>query len=149
MVRYLTGEEVESVVSFGADMGLAEEGAGDGPDTAVTLLRLTIVAIASIDNSRRSRHYDQRAEVFGPGGVVCVENQPAVARPETDDDIPFFAQRYRDSYLAEMSAFVECVRRDRQPEVSGNDGRAALVLALAALRSYREGRPVTVSEAGG
>ena len=148
MVRYLTGEEVESVVSFGAAVGLAEEGAGDDPDTAVTLLRLKSGAIASIDNSRRSSHYDQRAEVFGPGDVVCVENQPAESRPETDDDMPFFAYRYWDSYVSELSAFVDCVRGDRQPEVTGSDGRAALVLALAALKSYREGRPVTVSEAG-
>jgi myo-inositol 2-dehydrogenase/D-chiro-inositol 1-dehydrogenase len=145
MARFLTGEEVESVVSFGAAMGLAEEGAGDDPDTAVTLLRLTSGAIASIDNSRRSNHYDQRVEVFGPGGVACVENQldpPA----KTDDDAPFFAQRYRDSYVAEMRAFVACVLNNRQPGVTGNDGRAALVLALAALRSYREGRAVAVSE---
>ena len=58
-------------------MGLAEEGEGDDPDTAITLLRLTSGAIASIDNSRRSSVYDQRAEVFGPGGVVSVENQAA------------------------------------------------------------------------
>ena len=51
-------------------------------------------------------------------------------------------ERYRDAYVAEISSFVECVRADKQPEVTGNDGRAALVLALAALRSYREGRPV-------
>lgn len=147
MVRYLTGEEVESVVSFGAAIGLAEEGVGDDPDTAVTLLRLTSGVIASIDNSRRSNHYDQRAEVFGAGVVACVENQPGPRQPVVDD-IPFFAHRYWDSYVAELSAFVECVRGDRQPEVSGNDGRAALVLALAALRSYREGRAVAVSEIG-
>ena len=145
MARFLTSEEVESVVSFGAAMGLAEEGAGDDPDTAVTLLRLKSGAIASIDNSRRSSHYDQRAEVFGPGGVVCVENQPDPP-PKTDDDAPFFAQRYGDSYVAEMRAFVESVLSSGQPEVTGSDGRAALVLALAALRSYREGRAVAVSE---
>ena len=146
MVRYLTGEEVESVVSFGAASGLAEEGAGEDPDTAVTLLRLKSGAIASIDNSRRSSVYDQRAEVFGPSGVVRVENQFEVMQPEAGDDTPFFAQRYGDSYVGELSSFVDCVRSDRQPEASGNDGRAALVLALAALRSYREGRPVAVAE---
>jgi hypothetical protein len=43
---------------------------------------------------------------------------------------------------------MECMGADKQPEVTGSDGRAALVLALAALRSYREGRPVPVSETG-
>jgi myo-inositol 2-dehydrogenase/D-chiro-inositol 1-dehydrogenase len=148
MARFLTGEEVESVVSIGAAMALAEEGAGDDPDTAVTLLRLKSGAIASIDNSRRSSEYDQRAEVFGPGGIVCVENRDASEERMVGDDVPFFARRYWDSYVAELSAFVESVRDDRQPEVAGSDGRAALVLAQAALRSYREGRPVTVDDIG-
>jgi len=146
MVRFLTGEDVESVFSFGAAM--TDEGAGRDLDTALTLLRLKSGAVASIDNSRRSSEYDQRAEVFGPDGVVCVENQTAVGQPVTDDDLPFFGHRYWDSYVAELTAFLECVRSDRQPEVSGNDGRAALVLALAVFRSYRQRRPVSVSEIG-
>ena len=83
--------------------------------------------------------------MFGPGGVVCVENQPDPP-PKTDDDAHFFAQRYRDSYVAELSSFLDCVRTDKRPEVTGSDGRAALVLALAALRSYREDRAVAVNE---
>lgn len=148
MVRFLTGEEVESVISFGAAMGLAEEGEGDDPDTAITLLRLVGGAIASIDNSRRSSDYDQRAEIFGHGGVVRVENLPAEAQSGTHGVLPFFAKRYGDSYTAELRSWLECVGADKQPEVTGSDGRAALVLALAALRSYREGRPVSVSETG-
>jgi len=148
MVRFLTGEEAESVMSFGAAMGLAEEGEGDDPDTAITLLRLMSGAIASIDNNRRSSDYDQRAEIFGPDGVVRVENQPVEARPGAHDDLPFFAQRYGDSYAAEFSSWVECVGADKQPEVTGSDGPAALVLALAALRSYREGGPVAIGEIG-
>ena len=147
MVRFLTGEDVQSVVSFGAALGLAEEGLGDDPDSALTLLRLNNGAIASIDNSRRSSDYDQRAEVFGPGGVVCIENQPGVEQPAADD-LPFFAERYWDAYVAELTAWVECVRTGAEPEVNGHDGRAALVLALSALRSYQENRPVAVSEIG-
>jgi myo-inositol 2-dehydrogenase / D-chiro-inositol 1-dehydrogenase len=145
VVRFLTGEEVESVFSMGAAMGRAEEGAGDYPDTAITLLRLSSGAIASIENSRRSSEYDQRVEVFGPRGVVRVENQGVVA-PKPDGEAPFFAERYGDAYVAELRSFLDCVRADKPLEVTGRDGRAALVLALAALRSYREGRPVSGME---
>ena len=104
-------------------------------------------AIASIDNSRRSAVYDQRAEIFGPGGTVCVGNWP-IAEGSADDELPFFAHRYLDAYIAELDAFVECVRNDNEPLLTGKDGRAALVLAIAGFRSYVEGRPVSVSEVG-
>jgi myo-inositol 2-dehydrogenase/D-chiro-inositol 1-dehydrogenase len=145
MLRFLTGEEAESVVSFGTAWRLAEEGAGEDPDTALTLLRLQSGALAVIDNSRRSNVYDQRAEIFGPRGVVKVENEPGASDAS---DLPFFGRRYWQAYLAELNAFVECVRTGAGPAVTGADGRAALVLAIAAYDSFREGRPVSVNEIG-
>jgi len=147
MARFLTGEEVESVVSLGAAMGVREEGIGEDPDTAITLLRLKSGAIASIVNSRRSAVYDQRAEMFGPGGSVCVANRP-LTDELANDELPFFAHRYFEAYVAELNAFVESLRNDSEPLVTGEDGRAALVLAIAAFRSYDEGRTVKVSEIG-
>jgi predicted dehydrogenase len=38
------------------------------------------------------------------------------------------------------------VRGRAQPESTGEDGRAALVLALAAIRSVETGRPIRVDE---
>jgi myo-inositol 2-dehydrogenase / D-chiro-inositol 1-dehydrogenase len=43
---------------------------------------------------------------------------------------------------------VAAVREGRAPEVGGEDGRQALRLGLAAWRSIREHRPVSVSEIG-
>src|SRR5438132_1682325 len=134
------GAEAESVMSYGSAMAAREHGVGEDPDTAMTLLRLKGGTIASIDNSRRSVVYDQRAEVFGPQGTVCVPNQP-IDKGSADGELPFFAHRYLDAYIAELNAFVESVRKDSEPLVTGNDGRAALVLAIAAFRSYVEGRP--------
>jgi myo-inositol 2-dehydrogenase/D-chiro-inositol 1-dehydrogenase len=145
MVRFMIGDEVESVMSYGSAMAAREHGVGEEPDTAMTVLRLKGGTIASIDNSRLSSTYDQRAEVFGPTGTVCVADQPT-DDGSADDVLPFFARRYFDAYVAELSAFVECVRNDSEPLVTGKDGRAALVLAMAAFRSYVEGRPVAVSE---
>jgi myo-inositol 2-dehydrogenase/D-chiro-inositol 1-dehydrogenase len=147
MVRFLTGDEVELLYSLGRATAVDEGGQGDDPDTAVTVLRLAGGSTAVIHNSRRSATYDQRAEVFGPGGTVCVDNKP-LDQPTADNDLPFFAPRYWDSYVDELNAFVECVQSDGYPQVTGNDGRAALVLAMAAFRSYTEQRPVLVSEIG-
>jgi myo-inositol 2-dehydrogenase / D-chiro-inositol 1-dehydrogenase len=147
MIRFLTGSEVERVFSIGRATAVDEGGQGEDLDTSITLLRLRDGAIASIDNSRRSAVYDQRAEIFGPGGSVCVTNRPT-DEGLAHDKLPFFAHRYLDAYIRELDAFVESVRNDSEPLVTGNDGRAALVLAIAAFRSYVEGRPVLVSEIG-
>jgi len=52
-----------------------------------------------------------------------------------DDLYPGFLERYADAYLAEMRDFVAAVRDRRPPAVAGEDGRAALAIALAAGRA--------------
>jgi myo-inositol 2-dehydrogenase/D-chiro-inositol 1-dehydrogenase len=54
-----------------------------------------------------------------------------------------------DAYREEMVAFVElCLNKhpDAAPCVSGQDGRQALILGLAATLSMKENRPVKISE---
>jgi myo-inositol 2-dehydrogenase/D-chiro-inositol 1-dehydrogenase len=43
-----------------------------------------------------------------------------------------------------MRAFIKCLREDTEPPVTGEDGRLALLLALRAQQSFKEGRPVKV-----
>jgi len=62
--------------------------------------------------------------------------------------VPDTAARYADAFVAELQAFVDCVRQGTPPPVTGEDGRAALAVALAATRSMHEGKPVVVEAAG-
>ncbi len=63
-------------------------------------------------------------------------------------DLPynFFLERYTESYLAEMAAFVDAVLNETPVPVTGRDGRVPLVMALAAQKSLAENRPVHLSE---
>ena len=58
----------------------------------------------------------------------------------------FFLDRYIPSYLAQWRAFTDAVRNGDPVPVSGADGRAPLVIGLAAKLSVREERPVSISE---
>ena len=58
----------------------------------------------------------------------------------------FFLERYADSYVAEMTAFVEAIRQNQPVPVTGRDGRMAAVMALAARRSFDANRPIRLSE---
>lgn len=157
MARYLMGSEVlELYVEGGVMVDPAIGEAGD-LDTAVITLRFANGAIGTIDNSRRAAYgYDQRVEVFGSGGSVRTENDFANTTLISDSqsirtDLPlnFFMDRYTESYVTEVTAFVDAVLEDTAPPATGQDGRVAVELGYAARLSYDEHRPVLVAEARG
>jgi myo-inositol 2-dehydrogenase/D-chiro-inositol 1-dehydrogenase len=151
MVMYLMGE-VEELYSTGSvllEPRLRELG---DLDTVITVLRFRSGALGVIDNCRRAVYgYDQRVEVLGEKGVVEVPNPLPVENIRRDGEgshlsklYYFFPERYEASFVEEMRAFVKCLDEGGEPPVSGEDGRMALLLALSAQRSFREGRPVKV-----
>jgi myo-inositol 2-dehydrogenase/D-chiro-inositol 1-dehydrogenase len=154
MARFLLREEVVEVHAWGANLVDPAIGAAGDVDTAVTTLRFPSGALCTIDNSRRAVYgYDQRLEVFGSKGCLVADHRAHTQvalwdeRGRTlDRPLDFFLDRYRESYLAEMREFLDCVRDGRPPSVSAADGLAALRLALAARRSHVECRPVRMDE---
>jgi myo-inositol 2-dehydrogenase/D-chiro-inositol 1-dehydrogenase len=153
MARYLSGSEVEEVYTAAGVLVEPAIGAAGDVDTALITLRFANGAIGTIDNSRRAIYgYDQRVEVFGSGGMAQAGNNTPdntlladaqgvhAARP-----LHFFLERYQESFLAEMRAFVQCIREDTPPPVSGLDGRIPVAIGLAARKSHLENRPVRLS----
>ena len=53
---------------------------------------------------------------------------------------------FYDAYAGELAHFVDCVRNGGGPECTGEDARAALAIALAAIESVQTGRPVRLEE---
>ena len=154
MARYLIDREVEEIYATGGVMVDPAIGEAGDIDTAVITLRYADGAIGTIDNSRQAVYgYDQRVEVFGSKGSVMVSNNtPHTAVYSNADSVQvakplyFFLERYMDSYLAEMKVFIESIQQDTPPPVTGIDGRIPVVMGLAAWKSYRENRPVKLSE---
>ena len=154
MARYLSGSEVEEVYVAGAVRVDPLIGQAGDIDTAVITLRFANGAIGTIDNSRKAVYgYDQRVEVFGSLGMVAVTNNtPDTASFSNSDGVHsakplyFFLERYAESFVAELREFVGCVRGNTPPPVTGADGRAPVLIAIAATRSYQEGRPVRLAE---
>jgi myo-inositol 2-dehydrogenase/D-chiro-inositol 1-dehydrogenase len=154
MARYLIGAEVEEVYALGGVMVDPRIGEAGDIDTALVSLRYTNGAIGSIDNSRQAVYgYDQRVEVFGSkGGVIAANHTPDNAIYSDADGVHaakplyFFIERYTDAYITEMNEFIAAVQEDKTPPVTGIDGRIPVVMGLAAWKSYRENRPVKLSE---
>lgn len=154
MARFLIGSEVEEVYTAAAVRVDPAIGAAGDLDTAVVVLTFENGVIGTIDNSRQAVYgYDQRVEVFGSGGSIRIDNNyPNTAVVSTAQrvgrDLPlnFFMERYVESYVEEMKAFVASVLDGTPPPVTGRDGRAPVVMGLAARRSYDEHRPVPLAE---
>ena len=156
MARFLIGSEVEQV--YAAGNVLVDPRIGEAGDIDTTLITLHFASgvLGAIDNSRKAVYgYDQRVEVFGSGGVVSADNAypntvaiSDAERVHRDLPLNFFIERYTESYVAEIQAFVDCVAKDTPPPVTGLDGRIPVVMGYAAMKSYQEGRPVRLSEVG-
>lgn len=153
MARFLLGE-VSEVYAVGGVMVDAAIGEAGDIDTAVITLKFASGAIGTIDNSRQAVYgYDQRVEVFGSKGSAGSGNLYADAVTISTGSsvyrglpLNFFMERYTPSYQQEVTEFIHCVLNDTPPPVTGEDGRAPVVIAQAAFKSLRENRPVKLSE---
>jgi myo-inositol 2-dehydrogenase/D-chiro-inositol 1-dehydrogenase len=156
MARFLVGAEVEEVYTRAAVTVDPAIGAAGDVDTAVILLTFANGVIGTIDNCRRASYgYDQRVEVLGSKGAISTTNNYPNAATISDassvrTDLPlnFFMDRYTESFAAEVTEFVSAVQRGTPVPVTAFDGRQPVAIGLAAMLSYRERRPVRVSELG-
>lgn len=154
MARFLIGDEVEEIFALAGVMVDPAIGTAGDVDTAVLTLRFTNGVIGTIENSRRAAYgYDQRVELLGSAGAIQTENNyPNTAivsnAHSVRRDLPlhFFLERYTQSFIAEMTAFVDALLRDAPVPFTGHDGRVAVAMALAASKSLAEHRPVRLNE---
>lgn len=150
-VRWLIGQEPSEIFTMASALVNDEIRAANDVDTSVVTLRFPSGAIATIENSRRSGFgYDVRTEIFGSGGGLMVgESRELPIRRYTsagvmEDHQYFFLERFRVAYRNEIIAFLNAIRDDAPVSVTGEDGRAALQLAIAAEESLRRGQPVSL-----
>ncbi|MDQ3701001.1 MAG: inositol 2-dehydrogenase [Chloroflexota bacterium] len=154
LARFLTGSEIVAVSATGAALGAQAEDfrtAGDW-DTTVLTLHLASGALGSIVNSRQAGYgYDIHTELLGERGGLKIgyERHTPLTRYDRQgahhDFVPYFPERFARAYAAELAAFVDAVQHGRPVTPSGEDGLAALQVALAATTSARSGGvPVNV-----
>jgi myo-inositol 2-dehydrogenase / D-chiro-inositol 1-dehydrogenase len=154
MARFLIGDEVEEIYTAAAVKVDPEIGNAGDVDTALIVLRFKNGVIGTIDNSRKAVYgYDQRVEILGSEGAIATDNlypNQAVISTATavrrDLPLNFFMDRFTESFVNELRAFVDAVIEDKPTPVSGIDGRIPVVMALAARKSHDEHRPVRLED---
>lgn len=150
LARWLMADEIAEVQAFAGAVVTPELAQYGDVDCGVVNLRFAGGAIGNVESYRQAGYgYDVRTEIVGSKGTLAVGLPRNVQglRLTAENAAEGYLSRFAEAYVREIQDFIETVRLQREPRVSGNDGRKALAVSLAAARSYREGRPVAVESA--
>ncbi len=145
--------DVKTVYAIGGALAYPELKTVGDIDNAIVNMVFESGTLGVVDLSRNAVFgYDIRAEIWGTKGSLQIgyfrETPIYVMTKEgiTHDVVPHFMQRFERAYLTQIQDFVNNAQLGRQPSITGADGVAALRISLAATRSWKEDRPVNLSE---
>jgi myo-inositol 2-dehydrogenase/D-chiro-inositol 1-dehydrogenase len=149
-----------SIKSVYADMGTYVHGDktnGDDCTTLIFKLDNGVTAIAE-ESWAKPGGMDDRAEVYGSEGVAYADVLRgnaihayskkgygyAVEKAGATQgwSFPIYEEAWNYGFPQEMAHFLDCVRNDKQPLSTGEDGKAVLEAIFAAYASARQGRRV-------
>ena len=144
-VRFLLADEVAEVVAMTANQGLAEPPL---EDSAMGVMRMRGGQLVSFHDAFTVPHAGTGLELHGtegsligrevmtpdPIGQVFLRRLDEIEEVEIAERGPIYERVVRQ--------FDAAVRGEGRPLATGEDGAAALAIALAALAAARSGRPV-------
>jgi scyllo-inositol 2-dehydrogenase (NAD+) len=153
LARFLLNEEIVEVTALGGVVHHEWLRMIGDSDQALTFVRFASGALGDIETSRVAGYgYDTRAEIVGTEGTIQVDAlahhgiRVVNSRGYTSDIVPNFIKRFATAYSYELIGFIDHLRRGLPPSVTVEDGYKALAVAMAAIQSFDEHRPVAVKQ---
>ena len=160
--RWMLGGRPKAVSVYAhMQTGLIHKGRTCAEENSVCTVEFAGGAIGVAENSwAKHGGMDDRVEVYGTGGVIYAdlflgnsaliysENGYGYAMEKAGStrgwSFTIFEEAFNQGYPQELKHFIECVRQDLPPIVTGEDGRAVLEIMCAAYRSAGTGRKVSL-----
>ena len=143
-VRWLVGE----VKTVSAQVGHLSNLEIDVEDTAEIIMQFRSGVIGSVHLDMLQRPATRTCRIIGTEGTLTWDGMShrarlfSAVRNAWSDLHPAKTVDRNEMYIAELRHFLDCVRGNDVPIVSGDDGRRVLEIALAAKQSSREQRVV-------
>ena len=142
-LRWLMGTEVKEVHAYKGTFGHE----GELEDNLVASLHFENGAIGSIIQNfnffNLPGKYD--LEIYGTEGALRIRTGQRLEFSSNDDHFVHTVER-DDPFGKEVLEFVTAILEDREPAITGEDGKIALAVALAAYRSALVGTPVILAD---
>lgn len=130
-------------------------------DNSIIIIEFENGVTGIVENSwAKHGGMDDRSEVHGTGGVIYADlfmgnasiayskNGYGYAMEKADTttgwSFPVFEEAFNQGYPHELKHFIECVQQDKQPLVTGDDGRAVLEIIYAAYASAGQGKKINL-----
>ncbi len=157
-LRWFAGSEIVEVYAIAANYRCRRH-ADEHPDfydTFVLTCRFANGMQGVVDGAVGVGYgYDARTEILGTDGVMCIGDLRAdrVVRHRRGGamearTVASWRSLFREAYRAEAAGFVDAIRDDTEPGVTGMDGLAAVRVVNAGNESIRTARPVTLAWEG-
>lgn len=146
-VRWFSGSEFESLYAIGGNFK-NKEIADKYPDYYDTVLLTGTFengVQGSVDAAAYSRYgYDARVEILGTHGIIHVGKSNAYGMQIVKQDksinstfIDSWTTLFKDAYVREDEQFIDCILNDKEPEVTGIDGKMAVKVVKAGNESIK------------
>ncbi len=158
--RWMLGGRPRPRSVFATMSTVLHQGRTKCEDNVLTIVEFEGGAMGVAENSwAKQGGMDDRVEVYGTGGVIYADlfqgNSAltystegygyAMEKAGSTKGWTFtiFEEAFNQGYPHELNHFIECVREDKAPLVTGEDGRAVLEMLCAAYESAGTGAKVT------
>ena len=83
----------------------------------------------------------ETGELTDPEAFAARYAELSISREEIIENFP---QRFAEAYLLEMVDFIDCIQKDRKPELTVYDGTKATIVTYAITDSFHSGKAVKV-----
>ena len=120
-INWILDDRPISIYATGKKIQPEEIGAGE-LDTAVIVMEYANKTIATLNLSRISTNYDQRIEIYGADGDLCINNPYANTNMTANSNTPIsFPERYATSYQNELIHFLNVIQKTERIKVTQYD----------------------------
>ncbi|MCF7944394.1 MAG: Gfo/Idh/MocA family oxidoreductase [Spirochaetia bacterium] len=158
-MRWILGGSPRVVSVYATMQSVLHSNRSRGEDNTVMVLEFEddVIGVAE-DSWARHGGMDDKIEIYGDGGVTyadlfmgnstltySLEGYGYVAeKAGTSKGWTFtmFEEAFNQGYPHELLHFIDCIRNNKQPKVTGEDGRAVLEILYAAYASAGEGKKI-------
>lgn len=151
LARWFMGD-VATVQAIGGVLAYPDFATIGDIDNAVVSLVFTSGRLGVVDLTRNGIYgYDISTELLGTQGTLRIgylRETPVMVMTRAGvvhDTVPYFMERFRDAYTAQLENFARNVLDGREPPITIDDGLQALRIAVAATRARETGLPVQIA----